>query len=234
MSNRFASVRTPNGWTPDGPVHRSIVAVDLEGSTRRTNPVKRELRRVLYDLLGEALAVAGMDQEHLEDLTDRGDGVLILVKPHDDVPKTLLLARLIPTLAALLIEHNATVTQQALNLRLRTVVHAGEVHDDGKGFFGEDLDVAFRLLDSPQTKRILKETVSSPLTLVISDEIFFGIVRHGYVEGSYEPLVRVRVADRQRRGWIHVPGPLAHTPIHNPQSGKLLLSSRLMLVEEPA
>ena len=32
-------------------------------------------------------------------------------------------------------------------MRLRAVVHAGEIHDDGRGFYGEDLDVAFRLLE---------------------------------------------------------------------------------------
>ena len=35
----------------DGPVHRSIVAVDVEGSTKRTNPAKGKVRRIMYDLL---------------------------------------------------------------------------------------------------------------------------------------------------------------------------------------
>jgi GTP diphosphokinase / guanosine-3',5'-bis(diphosphate) 3'-diphosphatase len=33
--------------------------------------------------------------------------------------------------------------------RLRVVLHAGEVHYDGNGCFGEALDIAFRLLDAP-------------------------------------------------------------------------------------
>ena len=36
-----------------------IVAVDLEGSTKRTNPVKGELRRVMYELLDRALQPPG-------------------------------------------------------------------------------------------------------------------------------------------------------------------------------
>jgi class 3 adenylate cyclase len=233
MSNRFASVPISNGRTLHGPVHRSIVAVDLEGSTTRSNPVKGELRRVLYDVLDRALATAGIGPEHLEQLTDRGDGLLVLVKPHDDVPKTLLLGHLIPTLAALLIENNATVTHPALALRLRAVVHAGEVHDDGKGFFGEDLDIAFRLLDSPQTKRALREAISSSLILVISEEIFSGIVRHGYVEGSYEPLVRIRVAGRQHRGWVHIPIPGTSQPAaRDPQKGRYFFSPPLTIVKQ--
>jgi len=35
-------------------------------------------------------------------------------------------------------------------MRLRTVMHAGEVHVDGRGFYGDDLDSAFRLLEAPR------------------------------------------------------------------------------------
>ena len=127
MSSRSATVRTLGTWPLAGPVHRSIVALDVEGSTERTNPVKGELRRILYDLVDRALQMAGITVEHLEQLTDRGDGVLILIRPHDDVPKTVLLGRFIPFLATLLTDYNATVTLPPLRLRLRAVVHADGV-----------------------------------------------------------------------------------------------------------
>lgn len=192
-----------------GPVYRSILAVDLEGSTRRTNPAKGELRRALYQLMDRALAASGITGQHLEPPADRGDGMLILIRAHDDVPKTALLGRLIPALATLLAEHNGTVSDPSLGMRLRAVIHAGEVHLDDWGFYGEELDVAFRLLDSPMVKRALATACTSPLVLVVSDEIYRTIVRHGYLdEGQYQPLVRVQVADHQRRGWIHVPVPV--------------------------
>ena len=207
---------------PDGPVHRLIFAVDLEGSTMRTNPERGECRRILYSLLDQALHEAGINSRHLEELIDRGDGVLVLIRPHDEVPKTVLIGQLIPALTALLDEHNATVAQPALRLRLRAVIHCGEVHDDGKGFYGEDLDVAFRLLDAPKVKRALREASASPLVLVVSEEIFAGIVRHRYFDGgTYEPLVRVRLAERQHRGWVHIPvRPDANRPtsIHRARS----------------
>jgi hypothetical protein len=37
-----------------------IVAVDVEGSTERANPVKAELRRILYELLDQALEGSGI------------------------------------------------------------------------------------------------------------------------------------------------------------------------------
>jgi hypothetical protein len=46
----------------------------------------------------------------------------------------------------------------------------------------------------------------------VSDEIYWSIVSQGYGgidKRSYEQLVRVRVAGRQRRGWVHVPAELA-------------------------
>jgi hypothetical protein len=65
----------------------------------------------------------------LEPQTDRGDGILVLIKPHDEVPETVLLDRLIPLLATLLVEYNAQALHAALRMRLRVVVHAGEVQE---------------------------------------------------------------------------------------------------------
>lgn len=206
MSHRLAAVASLDGRRPSGPLYRSIVALDLEGSTTRTNPVKGELRHVMYDLLEYSLEAAAITDDHLEQLTDRGDGVLMLVRPHDEVPKTILLDRLIPLLTALLVEYNE---QSALRIRLRAVVHAGEVHADRRGWYGEAIDVAIRLLDARPVKRALKQA-ATPLVLVVSDEIYSGIVWHGYVDAStYFPRVRVRVGSRLHCGWLHVPAPAA-------------------------
>jgi hypothetical protein len=57
------------------------------------------------------------------------------------------------------------------------VVHAGEIHYDTNGCFGEALDIAFRLLDAAHVKKAL-QAAADPLILVIS---------HRYP------------------GWIHIP-----------------------------
>jgi hypothetical protein len=209
MSGHLAAVPPLDARLPDGPVYRLIVGLDVEGSTKRTNPMKGQLRRILYDLLERALKAAGIHPRHLEELADRGDGVLILIRPHDDVPKTVLFGRLIPALTALLTGHNAAIAEPELQMRLRAVVHAGEVHDDGRGFYGDDIDVAFRLLESPTVKRMLREAPEAPLVLVVSEEIWDGIVRHGYVDGGpYRQRVQVRVGERRRRGRVHIPVPV--------------------------
>ena len=209
MSTRLAAVASLDDQWPAGPLYRSIIILDLEGSTKRTNPVKGELRRVMYDLLGHSLEAVAITGNRLEALSDRGDGVLVLIKPHDQVPKTVLLGRLIPLLATRLAEYNAQAAQSPLRMRLRVVIHAGEVHIDSRGCYGEAIDVAVRLLDAPRVKKALKQA-TAPLVLVISDQIHSGIVCQGYVDAStYLPLVWVHVADRRYRGWVHIPAPVA-------------------------
>lgn len=183
------------------PLHRSILAIDIERSTGpdRTNPIRGELRQEAYRLLSTAMRTAGIGDGHCDPLADRGDGVLALIHPADDVPKTLLLYPLIPALTTLLADRNAALAggdRCCRELRLRTVIHSGEVHYDGKGYFGEALDVAFRLLDAPRLKCSLRQA-TTPLVLVVSEEIYWSIVRHGYEgipESGFDPLVRVVVA----------------------------------------
>jgi hypothetical protein len=64
-------------------------------------------------------------------------------------------------------------------------VHAGEIHVDDNGFFGEALDLACRLLDAPVFKKTLLRATTAPAALVVSDDIFWSIVKHGY-EGLRE------------------------------------------------
>src|SRR5689334_198400 len=196
----------PGTLTSADPMYRLILVVDIEGSTKRTNGAKGPLRHYLYQLIDRALRLTGITSSHLEPLTDRGDGALILIEPRDDVPKTLILGTLLPVLTALLLEHNKTMSRSDLHLRLRAVVHAGEVHQDTWGFYGDDIDTACRLLDTQGLRRTL-EAVESPLVLAVSEEIFKGIVQQYYSddEETYQPLGRIRVGNRSRRRWTHVP-----------------------------
>ena len=192
------------------PRHRAIVAVDIEQSTSRPDPIKAELRRALYELFDQALRSAGIHRRHRDRFTDRGDGLLALIHPVDQASKPILLNRAIPALSQLLTDHNASLPRAGRThhqLRVRVVVHAGEVHYDDNGCFGEALDIAFRLLDAPGVKKMLR-AATDPLTLVISGDIYRTIVRHGY-DGidphAFHPLIRVHVAGHRHPGWIHTP-----------------------------
>src|SRR5580658_9020616 len=192
------------------PCHRAIVALDIEHSTSRPDPVKAELRNKTYEMFDAALFSAGIHKRYRDRFMDRGDGILALIHPVDQAPKVVLLNRAVPVLSRLLADYNAGLprhSQQQRQLRLRVVMHAGEVQYDANGCFGEALDVAFRLLDAARVKRALREA-ADPLILVVSGDIYSSVVRHGY-DGidrqTFHPLVRVQIAGNRFPGWIHIP-----------------------------
>jgi hypothetical protein len=190
------------------PHHRTIFAVDIESSTTRTNPIKAELRTTLYELLDAALCSAGICERHRDRFFDRGDGLLALIHPVEQASKVPLLSCAIPSLNQFLTDYNASLPRLGRperQLRIRAVVHAGEVHYDVNGCFGEALDVAVRLLDAPPVKKALRVT-ASPLILVVSEDIYRSVVRQRYDgidQDTFRPLVCVQVAGDYYRGWIH-------------------------------
>ena len=189
---------------PSPPHHRTIFAVDIEGSTTRNNSAKAGLRAAMYEMVEQSLRSNGITEHHCDPLVDRGDGILALVHPVDEVPKTLLLSHVVPTLSELLAEHEE---EHGTHLRLRAVLHAGEVHNDGRGNYGEALDIAFRLLDAPEVKQALRMS-TAPLLLVVSDLIFATIVRQGYEgidERAFSPVTDVLVGGAYYSGWVCLP-----------------------------
>jgi class 3 adenylate cyclase len=198
----------PPAPPPPALVYRSILVVDIQGSTgeSRTDPVKQRLRQELYRLLDNALATAGVQERHHDPPSDRGDGFLLLFHPVDDVPKTLLLGGLISELGAGLAAYNRGVPE-AERLLLRAALHAGEVHYDPNGPFGDPIDVTFRLVEEPRFK-LYRQQHSAPLVLIVSGDIYRSIVWHNYPgidRGAYRRLLRVRVAGRLHDGWAHTP-----------------------------
>ena len=187
--------------------HRAIVALDIESSTSRPDPVKAELRTMLYELFDAALRSAGLHPLRRGQFFDRGDGLLALLRPVDQV---LLLDRVVPVLSQLLTGYNASLpdpSRQQRQLRVRVVVHAGEVHYDDNGCFGEALDIAFRLLDAPRVKATLK-TAPGPLLLVVSGEIYRPVTRQGrgqLDQTAFRRLISARVAGARHPGWVHIP-----------------------------
>jgi hypothetical protein len=187
------------------PLQRTIIACDIEGSTTRTNPGRAVLREDMYDLLESALLTCEITEDLRGPFHDRGDGAMIMVRPADQVPKTVLLNTFVPRLSEMLAEH-AVVNPDRM-FRLRIAIHSGEVHFDRRGTFGEDIDITFRLLNSPVLKARLLRT-EAPLVLAVSDHIHDSVIRHGYAgidRRDFEPIIEVEVADQVRRGWVRVP-----------------------------
>lgn len=187
------------------PRQRVIIACDVEGSTSRTNPAKAALRSDMYDLLEETLTACGIPEDVWAPFHDRGDGAMLLLRPHDDVPKTLLLHTLVPMMTERLSAHSATYPGRSF--RLRVAIHSGEVHFDTRGVFGADIDLTFRLLNSRDLKLRLQET-DAPLVLAVSDYIHRAVISHGYdgIDGrTFEPAICLQVAGDRHVGWVQIP-----------------------------
>ena len=188
------------------PRRRVIVALDIENSTSRPDPVKAELRTMLYELFDAALRAAGVTARRRDRFADRGDGLRALIDPADQA----LIHLVIPVFSQLLASYNASLPHPDgadRQLRVRVVMHTGNVHDDNNGYFGEALDAAFRLLDAPRAKTVLK-TAQGPLLLVVSSDIYNAVSPNdpaGPGRTISSRLVTAQVAGHQYQGWIHIP-----------------------------
>lgn len=186
-------------------VHRSIFVVDVEkfGDQSRTNSHQITVRDGLFRSLRWSFTRSGVPWERCR-CEDRGDGALLLIPP--DVPKNLLAAPLPLELAAALEEHNAACEQQA-RIRLRAVLHAGEVRLDDYGAAGAAINLAFRLLESAALRSVLAES-PDVLALMASEWFFQEVIRHDPANSpaAFWP-VPVSVKETETTAWACLPRP---------------------------
>ncbi len=175
-------------WFPA--LHRAILGVDIESfaDQRRTNPDQMVMREGLYRCLRTAFARSGIAWTACYH-EDRGDGALILIPP--EVPKNLLAAHFPQELSIALRSHNKAHAAES-QIRVRLVVHAGEVYRDSYGVAGTAINVAFRLLEAGALKQALLETPG--LVAVIASQWFF--------EGKHsDPRARYGLSVMLAGGW---------------------------------
>src|SRR5919198_3329264 len=187
------------------PVYRGILGIDIEGFSRSewTDPVRARLRDRLDRLVTGAMARSRIATS-LVASTDTGDGLLLLVEP--GVSKARLLHLAIDMAADLALDNQRAPAAQ--RMRLRVVVHAGEMLADARGHTGASLNFAARLLDADAARAVLVASPAAELVVVVSDEVHEGVVRHGYAGGdpaAWQPL-RVHAKETSTRAWVHLPG----------------------------
>ncbi|MEU6034233.1 substrate-binding domain-containing protein [Actinomadura sp. NPDC047616] len=184
------------------PRHHTIFCVDMVDSTKRpTDWHRRVARDGMYRALRRAFVRARLPwylpwRRHRE---DRGDGALILVSASVPTARAL---KALPHLARELAAHNAT-TNAGAHIRLRVVLHAGEVGHDPHGVSGKAVDDAFRLLEAPEFKAVARET-DAAVSVIVSDSFYNGVVKQGGPHndpGDYRPLTASVRQDRPARAW---------------------------------
>lgn len=181
--------------------HKTILAVDAESFSERSNFHQVAARDGIYDALRGAFGKSGLpwDDCYRE---DRGDGLFVLIPP--EIPKNLLANPLPFELATALREYNASCPEES-RIRLRVAVNAGEVHHDSHGVAGSAINHTFRLLDAEPLRKALAESPGN-IALIASEWFYNEVIRHEPAS-AHRTYRRVRVAVKKTRaiGWICVP-----------------------------
>jgi tetratricopeptide (TPR) repeat protein len=92
-------------------------------------------------------------------------------------------------------------------MRLRVVVHAGELLQDPHGHTGASFNYAARLLDAQAGREILKAVGDTNLVLVVSEQVYQSVVSHHYPgidHRAYQPIW-VQHKETRTRAWVHLP-----------------------------
>jgi hypothetical protein len=183
-------------------VHRTIVAVDVEGfgDRRRNNRNQLAVRDGLYRAMSEAFhdaEIPWVDGDH----EDRGDGMFILVS--SEVPKSLFVESLPPALVSALRRHN-DAHPELERIRLRLALHAGEVNYDEHGATATSINLTFRLLESGPVKQALA-SFSGVLAVITSSWFFEEVVRHSAANAAAYHPVSVAVKETATTGWVCLP-----------------------------
>jgi hypothetical protein len=185
------------------PVFHAIVVVDIEGFGRRTHPMQRKLRKDMYGAVRTALDEAGLDHERIVQ-EDRGDGILLL---DPDTSTERLAGRFVRALDDALREHARMSSPEAV-MRLRVALHHGPCEFDGDGWVGAPVDKTFRLADAEPLKEALRKAKKAAMVLIVSDEVYDSVVRHGPRTIDPAAFGKVFVDAKELRhepAWIQVP-----------------------------
>lgn len=183
-------------------VHRSFVVVDVEGygDLARTTHHRLTLREGMYRVLRDAFAECDLPWRE-EDVDDAGDSLLVVLPPQ--VPKIRLADHLPTRVAAELRRHNAGHATGA-RIRLRMVLHAGELTYDGHGKTGPELIAAFRLLDAASAKQALRDSTAT-LVVIASDTFYDGVIRQDPAAHPDDYAdVAVAVKEFRARAWVRL------------------------------
>jgi hypothetical protein len=196
--------------------HRTIVVADVADFT---NPARKDtdmdaIHQGMYEVLEAAFRDSGVDFD-LCTHEDRGDGLLILVPA--DVAKSQLADRLPDRLVAAVRRYNSTRTDHA-QFKLRVGLHAGDIRRNSNGWVGKHVNDAFRILEAPQAKTALANSVGV-VALVVSDRFFTDVIAddEGSAPGEYQRIA-VQVKTFVGDAWLRLPGVPVHIPGPRPES----------------
>jgi class 3 adenylate cyclase len=200
------------------PQHHVFAFIDIEGSSRLSTPEKEQVQNDLAAMLEAASGRAGIESLAWE---DRGDGYLVVSLT--DVP----VRTVIESFAMSLDQALAARTIGATRLRVRTIVHQGDILSGERGWRGAELDRAARLVDAVEIKAALRATADGRMAFVVAPELYNSVIR-GYTapDPSAFRMRRLNTKEGPLDSWVTITGAAVQpgrdadeevTPMGNPQ-----------------
>jgi len=185
---------------------RVVVAVDVTGFGRSSEPARGLLRRALYEAVQAALdnVEAGLDRRVRQ--SDTGDGLLLLMPAATDVSDA---AVQFPTaLHDLLLRNNEASVAEA-RLRVRAAVHVGEVEDDAAGWHGDAVRQAVQIADAGPVRLALRRAPNAALVLAVADPVYQAVRQDRRYSEAFDTFERFVVPAKAAEitGWVGVPRP---------------------------
>ncbi|WP_229074279.1 hypothetical protein [Actinoplanes sp. DH11] len=187
------------------PTFHFIVVVDIEGFGARTIPFQESLTDAMYDVVRTALTDVHIDPAAVVQL-DRGDGIIMLV-PTTAANSVTLAGRFVSAVDDALRE-KARFHSADHRMRLRMALHQGNCHRKDDRWVGAAINTAARLVDAAPLRAALTAAPDAAMSFIVSDEIYQGVVRHGYrgMEPQEFAPVDLEVKELRERAWVQVPG----------------------------
>ncbi|WP_051970419.1 hypothetical protein [Kitasatospora azatica] len=179
-----------------------VINLEVQDSGRPTDQLPPAVRAQLYRVCGEALNRAGIaeSQVHRE---DRGDGILFVLAP------TVALRQLLDDWPAYLYQNLRAANRNAREvLRLRVGLHAGPVTVDACGRTGRAVDLACRIGNGEEARRLLRASPAAPLLVAVSGALFAEWTAEGgdRTAARHFQARRTRLPEGDRTVWFHLPG----------------------------
>lgn len=184
-----------------------VISIDARRSGQYDDIDKSRMRDRIYRVVETAFthAKVARDAVHME---DRGDGVLLSVSA--GIPVSRLLGLWLVELHENLRDENRALR---VPLGLRIGMHVGPVRHDGRGISGRAVDLACRLADSAEARRLL-DAEGADLVLVTSGSLYEDVVSGGgkFIEPERYVSARLTLKEGETTAWFHLPGRSAPRP----------------------
>ncbi|MFI6514978.1 cyclic nucleotide-binding domain-containing protein [Spirillospora sp. NPDC050679] len=181
----------------------TILFTDIVGFSgpHRRDDDRLRVRRVMYDLLREALEGSGVPWPALH-REDRGDGALLVAPP--EIPTRSVTDPMLARLAEGLRRHNLRAPE-AERFQMRVALHVGPVVPDAEGVSGWAIIQAARLLDAPVFKKSMACT-RADLGFITSAFVYETVIAQA--RGGLDPAGFRYVTDEVKQlevsGWMHL------------------------------